>query len=54
MNTLVLKRTPWERFKKGLFKYWEYYLMLIPGFALLITFHMRLCTASCWPLKISA
>ena len=38
MNTLVLKRTPWERFKKGLFKYWEYYLMLIPGFALLIIF----------------
>ena len=38
MNTLVLKRTPWERFKKGLFKYWEYYLMLIPGFALLILF----------------
>ena len=38
MNTLVLKRTPWEWFKKGLFKYWEYFLMLIPGFALLIIF----------------
>lgn len=38
MNTAVTGCTLLERFKRSISKYWEYYLMLIPGLILLITF----------------